>query len=231
MVPIRAVLFDVGGPLNTEIAHERLIDAAIRAALADAGREVDDDAYAAAWRRVVASFASDAYRAVIWELCGHDPAPAQAVHTRMQARRQGPSPFELRAGVAELLERLHGRGLLLGIVANQPAATLATLDRLGIGRFFAHRAVSGTHGFQKPDVRAFLHACEALGVAPSECVMVGDRIDNDVVPAKLLGMRCVLFRSGRHAAQQPRSWDELPDAEVHDVPALEAAILRLLATS
>ena len=33
-MPIRAVLFDVGGPINTEIEHERLVDAAIRAALA-----------------------------------------------------------------------------------------------------------------------------------------------------------------------------------------------------
>jgi putative hydrolase of the HAD superfamily len=225
---LRAVLFDVGGPLNTEVAHERLIDAAIHAALADAGQEVDDDAYAAAWRRTVSSFAPDAYRAVIWELCDHNPELARTVHARMQARRQWPSPFELREGIAALLERLYGRGLLLGIVANQPQETLATLDRLGIGRFFAHRAVSGTHGFHKPDVRAFLHACEALGVAPVECVMVGDRVDNDVVPAKLLGMGSMLFRTGRHAEQQPRSWEELSDAEVHDVPGLEAAILRLL---
>ena len=37
--------------------------------------------------------------------------------------------------------------------------------------------------------------------------MVGDRIDNDIAPATTLGMRTVLFRTGRHAAQQPRSTD------------------------
>src|SRR5262249_29629264 len=161
-----------------------LIDAAVRAALADVEREVDDDAYAAAWRRTVASFAPDAYRAVIWEMCGHDRELARTVHARMQARRQAPGPFELREGIAVLLERLPGGGLLLGSVANHPQQRIAPLDRLGIGRFFAPRGVSGTHSFHKPDVRAFLHACEALGVAPAECVMVGDRVDNDVVPAK-----------------------------------------------
>ena len=30
--------------------------------------------------------------------------------------------------------------------------------------------------------------------------MVGDRIDNDIAPAITLGMRTVLFRTGRHAA-------------------------------
>jgi hypothetical protein len=37
-------------------------------------------------------------------------------------------------------------------------------------------------------------------------------------------MRAILFRTGRHSDQQPRSWLELPDAEVHDVPGLEAAL-------
>jgi hypothetical protein len=41
-------------------------------------------------------------------------------------------------------------------------------------------------------------------------------------------MRTVLFRTGRHRAQQPRSWEERPDVEVHDVAGLERAIMRLL---
>jgi FMN phosphatase YigB (HAD superfamily) len=77
-------------------------------------------------------------------------------------------------------------------------------------------------------VRLFLHACEALDVAPEECIMVGDRIDCDIVPAKQLGMRAVRLRTGRHASQEPRSWDERPDAEATDVPGLRAAILALL---
>jgi putative hydrolase of the HAD superfamily len=77
-------------------------------------------------------------------------------------------------------------------------------------------------------VRLFLHACDGLGISAVDCIMVGDRIDNDVVPAKLLGMRTVLFRTGRHRSQQPRSWEERPDVEVHDVAGLERAIMGLL---
>jgi putative hydrolase of the HAD superfamily len=58
--------------------------------------------------------------------------------------------------------------------------------------------------------------------------MVGDRIDNDIAPAAMLGMRTVLFRTGRHAAQQPRSADEAPDAEVRDVPELRVALQVML---
>jgi ribonucleotide monophosphatase NagD (HAD superfamily) len=58
-------------------------------------------------------------------------------------------------------------------------------------------------------------------------MMVGDRIDNDIFPARLLGMKTVLFRTGRHLEQQPRTLDELPDHTVRTVEDLEAAILAL----
>jgi putative hydrolase of the HAD superfamily len=226
---IRTVLFDVGGPLNTEVTHERLVDERIRAALAGEGHAVDDGQYVRACRWAVECFAPDAYKAIVWELAGRDAVLAERVHRRYRERRGERVPFELREGIAEVLERLHARGLKLGLAANQPAETVATLDQLGIGRYFSHHQVSEHHGFYKPDVRLFLRACEDLGVEPRECIMVGDRIDNDVVPARLLGMLTVLFRTGRHIDQQPRSWDEIPENEVWTVAELEAAIDDLIA--
>ena len=58
--------------------------------------------------------------------------------------------------------------------------------------------------------------------------MVGDRIDNDIAPAKALGMAAILLRGGRHRRQRPRSPAEEPDAVVTDVLELEAAIDALL---
>jgi putative hydrolase of the HAD superfamily len=57
---IRAVLFDVGGPLDTEAIHERMIDTHIRSALAGAGIEVSDATYAEAFQWAVESFAPNA---------------------------------------------------------------------------------------------------------------------------------------------------------------------------
>ena len=147
---------------------------------------------------------------------------------RVRARPFPGRVFELRDGIAEVIERLAARALKLGLAANQPARILSDLDAHGIGRYFSHREVSGHHGFRKPDVRLFLRACEDLGVTPAECIMVGDRIDNDIAPARALGMRTVLIRTGRHILQQSRSWDELPDHEVDDAPGIEFAITQLL---
>jgi len=226
---IRAVLFDVGGPLNTEVAHEAAIDADIRAGLAAEGLVVDDAAYAEANAWAVQSFAPSLYSALIWRLTEGDVTRAQRVSHSIEAgasKRTG--LFELRPGIADVLEALKQRRLKLGLAANQPARVFHALDKHGIGHYFSNQGITGVYGYRKPDVRLFLKACEDLDVSPKECIMVGDRVDNDIVPARLLGMRTVLLRTGRHLRQQPRSWDERPDVEVYSTAELLQAILSLL---
>jgi HAD superfamily hydrolase (TIGR01549 family) len=228
---IRGVLFDVGGPLDTEVIYERLIDQHIREALAAEGIVVSDEQYAEADELAVASFAPNAYQAIIWRLCAYDYDVAVRVYEGLAARsgerHDARGGFELRAGVPEMLDGLRARGLRLGLAANQPADVIERMERAGIARYFDHRGVSGTHGYRKPDVRVFLDACKALRLRPEECIMVGDRIDNDIVPARALGMATIRFITGRHAMQEPRSWDEEPAYDVTDVPSLETVLMLL----
>lgn len=232
MTALPAVLFDVGGPLDLEVEHERLVDEGILAAVRAEGLEATASDVAAASEHAVSAFAPNAYTAMLWELCGHDAGRAARAYAAVSAdserRRVARGGLELRPGIDRLITQLHRRGVRLGLAANQPARVLAELDAFGIGECFTHREVSGHHGYRKPDVRLFLRVCEGLGVAPEECVMVGDRIDNDMVPAKLLGMQTVLFRTGRHINQQPRSWEEVADAEVRSVDELKRVLLGML---
>lgn len=168
------------------------------------------------------------YRAIIWRLTHGDEAKSLRIYDYVQANAAKRDLFELRDGIVDVLDALKRRGLKLGLAANQPVETLERMERAGIRRYFENPGVSGKYGFRKPDVRLFLQACADLRVQPSDCIMVGDRIDCDVVPAKLLGMRTVLLRTGRHLHQQPRSWDEIPDAEVDDAPGILKAVLSLL---
>jgi putative hydrolase of the HAD superfamily len=176
----------------------------------------------------VAAFAADAYLHMIDTLCGGDPRTIERVRQRVRAMTGNLDVFQLRPDIDGLLRRLCARGLKLGIVANQPQSARERLARAGIGVLFEHQGLSGLTGFSKPDPRAFQTAAEALGVAPDACIMVGDRIDNDIAPAKALGMATILLRGGRHRRQRPRSPAEEPDAVVTDVLELEAAIDLLL---
>jgi HAD superfamily hydrolase (TIGR01549 family) len=222
--PPRVVLFDIGGPIDMELRSEAAIAADIREGLALRGFRIDDAAYEEAERHAIETFAPSLYRSVIWRLAKGDEDAALAVYLRMEALAAARELFDLRPGMPELLRLLREKGLRLGLAANQPAKALQSLARHGIGDLFENQGVSGVYGYRKPDVRLFLRACEDLRVEPKDCLIVGDRIDNDIVPTKLLGIGTVLFRTGRHREQQARSWDELPDAEVTSVDGLERVI-------
>jgi HAD superfamily hydrolase (TIGR01549 family) len=223
-----AILFDIGGPLDMEFAWEIAVDSAIAAACALEGIRVDEELLAAASRRAVEVFAPDAYAHMIETLCAGDPQSIARVRQRVRETLSSLDTFQLRPGVDGLLKRLVARELRLAIVANQSTRAIGRLQRVGIAPYFAHLALSGVVGVGKPDPSIFLAACEALGVPPTRCIMVGDRIDNDIAPAKALGMAAIRFRSGRHARQQPRGPSEAPDADVVDVLELERAIEALL---
>ena len=225
---IEAVIFDIGGPLDTEVEKEAALDADIREALAREGIEVDDAHYHAAERFAIETCAPNVYRAIIWYLTGRDAERSLRIYAWVVACEAERDLFELRPDILSVLAALKQRGLKLGLASNEPEAVLRRMAEHGIGSFFDNHGVAGVHGFRKPDVRAFLQACEDLDVEPNACIMVGDRIDNDIVPAKHLGMRTVRIRTGRHRTQEARSWDELPDAEVEDSADLLRAIESLI---
>lgn len=219
-----AILFDIGGPLDMEFAWEIAVDGAIASACGLEGIRVDQVMIDEASEAAVAAFAPDAYAHMVETLCGGDPRTVDRVRQRVRAMTSNLDVFQLRPDIDSLLRRLRDRGFGLGIVANQPQAARERLGRAGIGDLFEYQGLSGLTGFSKPDPRAFEAAAGALDVALADCIMVGDRIDNDIAPAKALGMTTVLFRGGRHRRQRPRSAAEEPDAIVTDVLELEAAI-------
>lgn len=93
-------------------------------------------------------------------------------------------------GVTGALEALRGE-FRLGVIANQPPLVRAELERYCLHGSFDLLVISDEVGLHKPDVRIFEYALDKAGAEPSRCVMVGDRVDNDVRPAKALGMRTV----------------------------------------
>lgn len=57
----------------------------------------------------------------------------------------------------------------------------------------------------KPDLRLFETALQEAGCIASQAVMVGDRLDNDIYPAKSLGMGTIWVKQGFGAMQTPRN--------------------------
>jgi FMN phosphatase YigB (HAD superfamily) len=77
-------------------------------------------------------------------------------------------------------------------------------------------------GVEKPDAGFFAHIVAEAGAPAAEILYVGDRVDNDVLPALAAGLQAVRIRRGAHAAvDSPEgtitidSLVELPEALAH----------------
>ena len=81
-------------------------------------------------------------------------------------------------------------------------------------------AVASSHsvGWQKPHRAIFERALELTGATAADTVMVGDRMDADILGAKRLGMRAVLRRT--ESATRDRAVGVSPDAVVDDLTTL-----------
>ncbi|HEY2706603.1 MAG TPA: HAD family hydrolase [Caulobacteraceae bacterium] len=92
------------------------------------------------------------------------------------------------------LSVLRAAGIRVGIAGNQPEAAEASLAALGTPADFI--ASSASWGVEKPDPAFFAKVVEAAGTPASAIAYVGDRLDNDVLPAKAAGMTAVFIRRG-----------------------------------
>ncbi|MDB5488318.1 MAG: hypothetical protein JWQ58_2033 [Reyranella sp.] len=179
------------------------LDGAIASACGLEGIRVDPAMVEEASEQAVAAFAPDVALHMIETLCGGEPATVARVARRVEAMTGQLDAFQIRPGIEDLLKRLSARGLVLGARESR----WERLERAGLAALFS----------REPDV------------SPKECILVGDRIDADIAPAKAAGMATIQFRSGRWRRQRPRSAAETPDAVVTDVAELEAAIEALIA--
>lgn len=96
----------------------------------------------------------------------------------------------------DTLEILKERGYKLGIIANQSAGTAQRLEKWGLLKYFDVVAASAELGVAKPDRLIFEKAITLAGCRIQDAVMVGDRLDNDIIPAKAFGMKTVWMRKG-----------------------------------
>lgn len=92
------------------------------------------------------------------------------------------------------LRALRARGLWLGIAGNQPAWAAAALA--GLGLEVDGLATSEGWGVEKPSPEFFARVVGLAGRPAAEVAYVGDRVDNDVLPAADAGMSAVFIRRG-----------------------------------
>lgn len=121
----------------------------------------------------------------------------------------------------EILEYLHKSGYKIGIIANQSIGTAERLKKWGLLKYIDVVAASAELGVAKPDKAIFEKAFEMAQCAAEEAVMIGDRLDNDILPAKKLGMITIWIRQGLAIYNHPKNVDRRLDYIVDNLLELK----------
>ncbi|MDK1286830.1 phosphoglycolate phosphatase [Pseudoalteromonas umbrosa] len=97
----------------------------------------------------------------------------------------------LYPNVKSTLETLHRSGYRLVIVTNKPEQFVRPiLKHLGLNDLFEMVVGGDSLPKRKPDPMQLTYVCETLGVAPSNCLMIGDS-KNDIFAATAAQMQSV----------------------------------------
>ncbi|MBR3876246.1 MAG: HAD family hydrolase [Clostridia bacterium] len=115
------------------------------------------------------------------------------------------------------LAALCDKGYRLGVIANQNSGTRERLEKWGLLKFFDLVVASSDVGYSKPDRRIFEKAFEFAGCMAYESLMVGDRLDNDMIPAKALGMKTVWLKQGLARYQDTELGNEIADYQIYSL--------------
>ncbi len=126
--------------------------------------------------------------------------------------------------VPVVLQRLHQK-YKLALVSNfgYPPTIIQLLEKFDLVGFFDAIVISGDVGWRKPSPKIFMRALDALRVAPSEAVFVGDAPYHDIQGAKKMGMKTILLKK----SSEEDVTNESPDKIISRIEELPQALLEL----
>jgi putative hydrolase of the HAD superfamily len=218
---------DAGGVILDETEHEEIraeISVEILRAIIP-GYSIS--AYYSDVEEAVRCFCPSVYQYVFWKSLRNDRSLFDKLYASyLNEWQKRKPPLELNSGFETEIREIC-RNFKVGIAGQYGQELLKLLEERSILDCFTYRLTQDDFSVTKPDLRFYEQIVKACGVDPKQCIMVGDRIDKDVIPAKLLGMKTILVRVGLHKNQMPRIPFEVPDAELNGVPGLAEAVLKV----
>ncbi len=143
--------------------------------------------------------------------------PVDAVVARVRRAMALPVHDRLRPlpGAVELLAEAHALGLRTVIASNtywrDAESYWEDFRMLGMADHVDAIVTSNDAGRLKPHPAVFEMAIRASGAEPGRCVVIGNREENDILPALALGMRTILVHPDDPVPESSRAHAVAPD--------------------
>ena len=128
----------------------------------------------------------------------------------------------------EVLASIRKDGYKMAMIANANSVDARNIiATCGFEDYFDVIVISEEAGIEKPDKEIFQLALDKLAVQAENAVMVGNRIDADIIGANRIRMKSVWFRWNNRYDDSVSTKDEKPDFIIGSLSELPAVLSRL----
>jgi FMN phosphatase YigB (HAD superfamily) len=221
---ITTVLLDGGGIIIDESELEEVRARIISDVLSSLIRGYSTYNYRLDLDEAVKSFCPDVYKYIIWKYTeGNQPLFDELYQKHLSLWEKEHPPLKISAGF-DVEAMAIGRRYKMVIAGQYGHEILDLLRENSLLEYFSSSLTQDDFKITKPNPRYIEQIAKRAGAECNQCIMVGDRIDKDIIPAKMLGMKTILVRTGIHRNQHAREPFELPDLELESITGLSKAI-------
>ncbi len=209
------IFFDLGQTLIDEWSFVAYFDNLLFNTLNDYGARVDQRNYIALRNNLVRDrkFGSSGFLELVSLMSkltlpkGYDLTINDVLmEDLLRNKRQLIKLFDQVPRIIPLLSKKYS----LGIISNNSSGSANLLKRHNLDKYFEVVCLSENIGFKKPNHKIFQKALTDSNSDINNCIMVGDRLDIDILPANELGMKTIRTMDSLYKIQRPVNKKEIP---------------------
>lgn len=115
----------------------------------------------------------------------------------------------------------------LGIISNNSSGSANLLHKHDLDKHFKIVCLAEDIGFKKPHYKIFQKALLDSNSNVDSCIMVGDRLDIDILPANELGMKTIRTMDSLYKIQEPVNKKETPLFTINSLSELPEVLSRI----
>jgi HAD superfamily hydrolase (TIGR01549 family) len=213
------IFLDAGGVILNEASHETARAALTVKIFVENGIPYSIEKYWEDIHESLSVYALHTYGFVFWKNT-MDKAKYEILYSQyLKSWKELNVPLDLMENIENVLKYL-SKKYKIGILGQYNHTLKEVLEGNDLLQYFTYSSTQEKYNITKPDPRYFEAILKDASAEPKESFMVGDRIDKDINPAKMIGMRTIRVKNGIYKNQKPRNTEEIADFEIENIKEL-----------
>ena len=224
---IKNIFLDAGGVILNESSFEEKSADLITEIINDYNSSYSLSGYWSDVEEAVYRFVPKVYDYILYKNIDNINDYTKAKDLYKKNLKKANLEFQLMDGIKDFLMAFSDV-YQIGILGQYGKDFKEYLEETNVLRYFTFTEIQDNYDLTKPDPRYFaaiLNSCECKA---AESIMIGDRIDKDIIPAKMTRMKTIRLKTGLHKNQEPRIPEEIPDLTVEKIKDIKPEFVKTI---